>query len=161
MELWAFFKFLYTSLYEPRLMEPAGGWCTQLGGLSFALQALFATWLAYPAQTVQFLYLETWKVFKECRAVGWLCIRLARVYCMSQLLLHVQKPLSLTLQWLCLLLMFRTARRLFCNGLCSRGDSVECLLVPYVFSSRCICYVHDAIYIFSCRVCRYDLCVQF
>jgi len=35
------------------------------------------------------------------------------------------------------------------------------MLVPYVFSSQCICYVHDAIYIFSCRVCRYDLCVWF
>jgi len=49
-------------------------------------------------QTVQFPYLETWKVFKECREVGWLCIRLARVYCMSQLILQVQKPLSLTFQ---------------------------------------------------------------
>jgi len=33
--------------------------------------------------------------------------------------------------------------------------------VPYVFSSRCIRYVHDAIYSFSCRVCRYDLYVRF
>jgi len=49
-------------------------------------------------QTVQFPYLETWKVFKECLEVGWLGITLARVYCMSQLLLGVQKPLSLTLQ---------------------------------------------------------------
>ena len=40
-------------------------------------------------QTVQFPYLETWKVFKECRELGWLGIRLARVYCMSQLLLGV------------------------------------------------------------------------
>jgi len=28
-----------------------------------------------------------------------------------------------------------------------RSDSVE--LVPYVVSSRCFCYVHDAIYIFA------------
>ena len=56
---------------EPRLTEPAVLWCTQIGGLSFALQALFATWLAYQLQTVQFPYLETWKVFKECREVGW------------------------------------------------------------------------------------------
>jgi len=49
-------------------------------------------------QTVQFPYLETWKVFKEYREVGWLCIRLARVSCISQLLLRVQKPLSLALQ---------------------------------------------------------------
>ena len=48
-------------------------------------------------QTVQFPYLDTWKVFKECKEVGWVGIRLARVYCMSELLLHVQKPLSLTL----------------------------------------------------------------
>jgi len=49
-------------------------------------------------QSVQFPYLETWKVFKEYREMGWLCICLARVYCMSQLLLCIQKPLSLTLQ---------------------------------------------------------------
>ena len=48
--------------------------------------------------TVQFHYLETWKICKECREVGWLCIRLARVYCLSRLLLRVQKPLTLTLQ---------------------------------------------------------------
>jgi len=35
------FKFPYTPSCEPRLREPAGGWFTQLGGLSFALQALF------------------------------------------------------------------------------------------------------------------------
>jgi len=35
-ELWAFFQFPYAPSCEPRLMEPAGGWCTQLGGLSFA-----------------------------------------------------------------------------------------------------------------------------
>jgi len=49
-------------------------------------------------QTVQFPYLETWKVFEECTEVGWVGIRLARVYCMSQLLLCVQTPQSLTLQ---------------------------------------------------------------
>jgi len=62
-------------------------------------------------QTVQFPYLETWKVFEECTEVGWVGIRLARVYCMSQLLLCVQTPHSLTLQWLCQLLMFRTVWR--------------------------------------------------
>jgi len=93
--------------------------------------------------------------------VGWVGICLASVYCMTQLLLRVQKPLSLTLQWLCWLLMFRTVRRLFHKGVGGRSDSVECLLVPYVFSSRCVCYVHDAIYVFSCRVRRYDLCVRF
>jgi hypothetical protein len=57
------------------LTEPDGGWCTQLGGLSFAMQALFLppdspTQL----QTVQFPYLDAWrKVFKECGegGVGW------------------------------------------------------------------------------------------
>ena len=34
------------------------------------------------------------------------------------------------------------------------------MLVPYVFSFRCVCYF-NVIYIFSCRVCRYDLCVRF
>jgi hypothetical protein len=35
------FYFPYTPSCEPRVMEQAGGWRTQLGGLSFALQALF------------------------------------------------------------------------------------------------------------------------
>ena len=44
--------------------ESANGWRTQLGGLSFALQAL----LLPPdsptqLQTVKFPYLDTWKVF--------------------------------------------------------------------------------------------------
>ena len=51
--------------------EPAGGWRTQLGGLSFALQALFLppdspTQL----QTVQFQYFDTWVVVKECGEGG-------------------------------------------------------------------------------------------
>jgi hypothetical protein len=49
--------------------ESAGMWRTALGGLSFALQAL----LLPPdsptqLQTVQFPYLDTWKVFKDCGA---------------------------------------------------------------------------------------------
>ena len=35
---------IFNSRTRPRVnqvTEPAGGWCTQLGGLSFALQALF------------------------------------------------------------------------------------------------------------------------
>jgi hypothetical protein len=61
------FKFPYTPSCEPRLTEPPGGWCTQLDGLSFMLQALFlppdsSTQL----QTAQFPYLDSWKVFKEC-----------------------------------------------------------------------------------------------
>ena len=68
-------------------MEPAG--------LSFALQALFLPPDSpTKLQTVHFPYLDTWKVFKEC-GEG---IRLASVYCKTQLLSHVQKPLSLTLQ---------------------------------------------------------------
>jgi hypothetical protein len=51
--------------------ESAGGWRTELGGLSFALQAL----LLPPdsptqLQTVQFPYLNTWDVFKECEEGG-------------------------------------------------------------------------------------------
>ena len=45
------------------------------------------------------------------RNVGWVGIRLASVYCMTQLLLCVQKPSSLTLQWLWRLLVFRRVRR--------------------------------------------------
>jgi len=55
--------------------------------------------------------------------------------------------------------MFRTLRRQFRKDVGGTSDSVE--LVPYVFSSLCVCYDHDAIYIFSCRVCRYELCVRF
>jgi hypothetical protein len=47
--------------------EPAGGSRTQLGGL-FVLQALF---LAPDLHTqLQFPYLDTWEVFKECREGG-------------------------------------------------------------------------------------------
>ena len=51
--------------------ESAGGWRTELGGLSFALQAL----LLPPdsptkLQIVQFPYLDTWKVLKECEEGG-------------------------------------------------------------------------------------------
>jgi len=69
-ELWAFFN-SRTCPHVNYVTEPAGGWCTQLGGLSFALQALFLP-PDSPTQllTVQFLYHETWKVFKECRAGG-------------------------------------------------------------------------------------------
>jgi len=106
--------------------------------------------------TVQSPCLDTWMYLSDAVKVGWVGIGLASVYCMTHLLLRVQNPLSLTLQWLCRLLMFRTVRRYFRKGVGGRSDSVECLLVPYVFSSRCVCYVHDAIYIFNCRVCRYD-----
>jgi len=40
MELWAFFN-SRTRPRVNRVTEPAGGSCTQLGGLSLALQALF------------------------------------------------------------------------------------------------------------------------
>ena len=51
-------------------------------------------------QTVQFPYLDTWKVFKECGegGVGGYSPDQCTVYCMTQLLLGVQKPISLTLQ---------------------------------------------------------------
>jgi len=67
----AIFLFPYTPSCEPRLTEPAGGWCTQLGGLSLALQALF--WprdSPTQLQTVQFPYLDTWNVCKECGEGG-------------------------------------------------------------------------------------------
>ena len=44
---------------------------TELGALSFALQALFLPPDSpTKLQTVQFPYLDTWKVFKECREGG-------------------------------------------------------------------------------------------
>jgi len=52
------------------------------------------------------------RYLRNAGKVEWVGIRLASVYCMTQLLLlRVQKPLSLTLQWLCRLLLFRTVRR--------------------------------------------------
>jgi len=65
------FEFPYMPSCEPRLTEPADGWCTQVGGLSFALQALILPPdLLTQLQTVQFPYLDTWKVFKECGEGG-------------------------------------------------------------------------------------------
>ena len=142
--------------------ESAGGWRTQLGGLSFALQALFIPPPLPSYRQSSFLIPTLGRYLRNAGKVGWVGIRLASVYCTTQLLLlRVQKPLSLTLQWLCRLVIFRTVGRQFRKGVGERSDSVACLLVPYVFSSRCVCYVHDAIYIFSGRVCRYDLCVRF
>jgi len=106
-----------------------------------------------------FLIMTLGRYLRNAGKVEWVGIRLASVYCMSQLLLRVQKPLSLTLQWLCWHLIFRTVRWKFRKGMGGRSDSLE--LHPYVFSSRCVYYVHDAIYIFSYRVCRYDFCVRF
>jgi len=97
MELWAFFNSC-THPHVNRVLR------TQLVGDVLNLVAYHLHFKHYlppdsptQLQTVQFPYLKTWKVFKERRQVGWVGIRLARVYCMSELLLHVQKPLSLTL----------------------------------------------------------------
>ena len=100
MELWEFFN-SRTRTHVNRVTEPAGGRRTQLGGLSFALEALFLSPDSpTQLQTVQFPYLNTWKVFKECRegGVGGYSPGQCTVYCMTQLLLLVQKPISLTLQ---------------------------------------------------------------
>jgi hypothetical protein len=43
---------------------------TYLGGLSFALQTFFPPVTPTQLQTVQFPYLDTWKVFKECGEGG-------------------------------------------------------------------------------------------
>jgi hypothetical protein len=91
------------------LVWTAGGWRTQLGGLSFASIILPAD-SPTQLQTVQFPYLDTWKVFKECGEGGWVGIGLANVYRRTRLLLRVQKPLLLTLQWLYTLPRFRTIR---------------------------------------------------
>jgi hypothetical protein len=124
------------------------------------IQALF--WpVGSPTQlpTVQCPYLDTWKEFKECGegVVGW--------YSPGQCILYDSatntcSKTCITLQWLCQHLM-RKVRRQFRKGMHSRSGSVECVLLPYVFSSQCVCYIHNAFYIFSCRVCRYDLCVRF
>jgi hypothetical protein len=66
---------------------------------------VFATWLAHPA-TVRILTLG--RYLRNVGKVGWVVIHLASVYWTTQQLLPVQRRLSLTLQWLCRLLMFRT-----------------------------------------------------
>jgi len=101
----------------------------------------------------QFPYHNTSMVFKESGE------GMASVYCMIQILLRVKKPLSLTITVTVPAPDVQNSTAIVRKGVGGRSDSVE--LVPYVFSSRCVCYVHDAIYIFSCRVCRYDLCVRF
>ena len=157
-ELWAFFNCRTCPRVNHVLWD-------QLAGLMYSLACHlhYFCHLTRPPSYRQssFRILTLGRYLRNAGKVGWVCIHLASVYCMTQLLLHVQKPLSLTLQWLCQLLIFRTVQRYFCKGMGGRSDSVECLSVLYVFSSWCICYVQDAIYIFSCRVCRYDLCVWF
>ena len=112
------------------------------------LQALFLPPdLPTQLQTVQFPYLDTWKVFKECGEGG------MGGYSPGQCILHYSattmcsKPLSCILQLLCWLLTFRTLRQYFRKGMGGRSDSVECLLVLYVFSSQCVlrsqCHLHE------------------
>jgi len=69
-ELRLFFN-SHTRTLVNRVTEPAGGWCTQLGGFYFALQALFLPpHSPTQLQTVQFPYHETWVVIKECGEGG-------------------------------------------------------------------------------------------
>ena len=89
----------------------AGGWRTRFGGLSSVLQAL----LLPPdsptqLQTVQFPYLDTWKVFKECSEGG------VGGYSPGQGILHdsatttCSKTLMTYIALTCRLLIFRTVR---------------------------------------------------
>ena len=55
----------HTHSYEPRLTEPAGGWCTQLGGLSFALQALYASRDSRSSQPSGSLFCGRWWNFRK------------------------------------------------------------------------------------------------
>jgi len=116
------FKFPYTPLCEPRLASWQVMYCTQLGVLSFALQPLFLppdspTQL----QTGQFPYFDTWKVFKECGEGG------VGGYLPGQCILHDSAT--------------TTRSKKFRKGVGDRSDSVECLLVQYVFSFRRVRYV--------------------
>jgi len=64
-KFWAFFN-SRTCTCVNRATEPAGECCTQLGGLSFALQALVLPPDSPTQLPVQFPYHATWNVFKEC-----------------------------------------------------------------------------------------------
>jgi len=55
----------YTPWCEPRLTEPAGGWCTQLGGLSFALQALCVSRDSRSSQPSGSLFCGRWWHFRK------------------------------------------------------------------------------------------------
>jgi hypothetical protein len=89
----------------------AGGWYTQLGDLSFALQALFLPRDSpNQLQAVQFPYLDTGELFKECGEGG------LRGYSPGLCTLHDSATATcsktlITLQWLCRLVMIRTVRR--------------------------------------------------
>jgi len=64
------FKLPYTPSCEPRFTRRARGG-NVLAGLSFALQALFLPpHSPTQLQTVQFPYLDTWKLFKERGEAG-------------------------------------------------------------------------------------------
>jgi hypothetical protein len=69
---------------------------------------IFATWLAHRESIFRNSTLG--RYLRNAGMVGYVGIRLARVHCMTQLLLRVQKPLWLTLHRLCHLLMIRTVR---------------------------------------------------
>jgi len=89
-------------------------------------------------------------------------IRLASVYCMTQLLVRVKNPYHLHYSDSAGTGLSEEYGVIFVKAWAVVGGrSYVVELVLCVFSSLCVCHVHDAIYIFSCRVRIYDLCVRF
>jgi len=102
-------------VHAPRVnhsTKPAGGWCTQLGGFIVRVASVIYHLTRLRSYRQSSSHITTLgRYLRNAGKAGWVDIRLASVYCMTPLLLGVQKPLSLTLQWLCQHLMYRTVWR--------------------------------------------------
>jgi len=111
-ELWAFFNSRTCPHLNHVLWNQLVGDVLNLVAYRLCCKHYFCHLTHPPSYRQSSFHISTFgRYLRNVGKVGWVGIRLASVYCMTQLLLHVQKPLSLTLQWLCQLLMFRTVRR--------------------------------------------------
>jgi len=99
MELWAFFN----SRTRPRvncvLRNQLAGDVLNLVAYHLRCKHYFCHLTRPPSYRQSSFRISTLGGYlRNVGKVGWVGIRLASVYCMTQLLLRVQKPLSLTLQ---------------------------------------------------------------
>jgi hypothetical protein len=102
----------YTPTCEPRFWNQLAGDVLNLVAYRLRCKHYYYHLTRPPSyRQSSFLIWTLGRYLRNAGKVGWLGFRLASAYCMTQLLQRVQKPLSLTLQWLCRLLMFRTAAR--------------------------------------------------
>jgi len=93
------FYFPYTPLCELHLPKQLVGDVLNLVAYCLRCKHYFCHLTCPPSYRQSIFHISTLgRYLRNVGKVGWVGICLASVYCMTQLLLHVQKTLSLTLQ---------------------------------------------------------------